>query len=169
MIDCKKETNFYLIVVLVLYCAIFSWFIIKYTLYSTLVQPIEKNGNKNCLNELKFCEVSRIYFRQMLKDSASILKNKKVLFLKKNIFQVVVSNYAKIDPTDGVCYHDFQWRFWWYRHCIILFNVNRAFYSKYILKNRFSFSFRFQGFLWNKILILICYSNLLISSLAIKK
>ena len=45
------------------------------------------------------------------KFQLSILKNKKVLFLKK-VFLAVVSKYAKRDPKDGVCCLNFPWRFW---------------------------------------------------------
>ena len=46
-----------------------------------------KNGNKNCLNELKFCEVSQnFFFKQMLKVSAFYLEKQKSFIPKKYIF-----------------------------------------------------------------------------------
>ena len=52
----------------------------------------------SCLIELKFCEVSRNSISNWtLKFQLSILKNKKVLFLK-----FFLSCTAKIDPKDGV-------------------------------------------------------------------
>ena len=54
--------------------------------FKAIRQKIEKNWNKNCLNELnelKFCEVSRNSISNSCwKFQLSILKNKKVLFLK---------------------------------------------------------------------------------------
>ena len=58
---------------------------------------------------MKFCEVSRNSISNWTwKFQFSILKNKKVLFLK-NYF---LSRTAKIDPKDGVSRPNFQWRFW---------------------------------------------------------
>ena len=37
---------------------------------------------------------------------------KNSFFLKKKLTYAVVSKYAKIGPTDGACYPDFQWSFW---------------------------------------------------------
>jgi hypothetical protein len=71
-----------------------------------------KIENNNCLNELKFCEVSRnSILNKFWKFQLSILKNKKVLFINF-FFQAVVSKYAKIDPKYGTCCPNFQWRFW---------------------------------------------------------
>ena len=62
-----------------------------------------KNENKKCLNklrELKFCEVSGNSFsNRRWKFQLSIIKNKKVLFLKKNF----LSRTTKIHPKNGVC------------------------------------------------------------------
>ena len=61
-----------------------------------------------CLIELKFCEVSRNSIsNRCWKFQLSILKNKKVLFLKKYF----LSRTAMIDPKDGVSRPNFQWRF----------------------------------------------------------
>ena len=58
--------------------------------FNSIRQPIKKNGNSNCLkklNELKFCEVSRNPISNWTwKFQHSILKNKKVLLLKKIFF-----------------------------------------------------------------------------------
>ena len=58
--------------------------------FNSIRQLIKKHENNNCLNklnELKFCEVSRIKISNWTwKFQLSILKNKKVLFLKKIIF-----------------------------------------------------------------------------------
>ena len=62
---------------------------------------------------LEFCEVSgNSISNRCWKFQLSILKNKKVLFLKKYIFLAVVFKYAKRDPKDGICCLNFQWRFW---------------------------------------------------------
>ena len=70
--------------------------------FNSIRQPIKKDENKNCLNkqnELKFCEVSRNSISNWTwKFQFSILKNKKVLFLKN----ILLSRTAKIDPKDGV-------------------------------------------------------------------
>ena len=77
-----------------------------------------------CLIELKFCEVSRNSFsNRSWKFQLSILKNKKVLFLKKNIFLAVVSKHAKIIPKDGASRPNFQWRFWKEQLKITLTNI----------------------------------------------
>ena len=59
--------------------------------FNSIRQPIKKDENNNCLNklnELKFCEVSRILISNWTwKFQLSILKNKKVLFLKKIFFK----------------------------------------------------------------------------------
>ena len=52
----------------------------------------------------------------MLKVSAFYLEKQKSCIPKKNIFQAEVSKYAKIDPKDGACSPNFQWRFWFYLH-----------------------------------------------------
>ena len=58
---------------------------------------------------MKFCEVSRNSIsNRYWKFQLSILKNKKVLFLKKYF----LSRTAKIDPKDGVSRPNFQWWFW---------------------------------------------------------
>ena len=58
--------------------------------FNSIRQPIKKDENNNCLkklNVLKFCEVSRILISNWTwKFQLSILKNKKVLFLKKIFF-----------------------------------------------------------------------------------
>ena len=59
--------------------------------FNSIRQPIKKHENNNCLNklnELKFCEVSQILISNWTwKFQLSILKNKKVLFLKKIFFR----------------------------------------------------------------------------------
>ena len=63
---------------------------------------MKKDENNNCLNklnELRFCEVSSNSISNWTwKFQLSILKNKKVLFLK-NLF---LGRSTKIDPKDGV-------------------------------------------------------------------
>ena len=58
--------------------------------FNSIRQPIKKHENNNCLNklnELKFCEVSRNSIsNRCWKFQLSILKNKKVLSLKKIFF-----------------------------------------------------------------------------------
>ena len=60
----------------------------------------KKDENNNCLNnlnELKFCEVSRILIsNRTWKFQLSILKNKKVLFLKKIYFKPLSISKQKI-------------------------------------------------------------------------
>ena len=61
----------------------------------------------NKLNEFKFCEVSRIEISTWTwKFQLSILKNKKVIFLKKNIFYAVPPWYIQKMPSQ------FSRRFW---------------------------------------------------------
>ena len=59
--------------------------------FNTIRQLIKKDENNNCLkklNELKFCEDSRILISNWTwKFQLSSLKNKKVLFLKKIFFK----------------------------------------------------------------------------------
>ena len=59
--------------------------------FNSIRQPREKNVNNNCLNELndlKQCEVSRnLFANRCWKFQLSIMKNKKVLFLKKSFFK----------------------------------------------------------------------------------
>ena len=59
--------------------------------FNSIRQPIKKDENNNCLNklnELKFCEVSQNSISNWTwKFQLSILKNKKVLFLKKKFFK----------------------------------------------------------------------------------
>ena len=59
--------------------------------FNSIRQPIKKDENNNCLkklNELKFCEDSRILISNWTwKFQLSSLKNKKVLFLKKIFFK----------------------------------------------------------------------------------
>ena len=69
--------------------------------FSSIRQPIENN---NCLNELRFCEVSQKSISSRCSISFLSWKTKKFYSLK-NIF------YAKIDPKDGTCCLNFQWRF----------------------------------------------------------
>ena len=58
---------------------------------------------------MKFCEVSwNSISNRYWKFQLPILKNKKVLFLKKYF----LSHTAKKDPKDGVSRPNFQWRFW---------------------------------------------------------
>ena len=58
---------------------------------------------------MKFCEVSwNSISNRCWKFQLPILKNKKVLFLKKYF----LSHTAKKDPKDGVSRPNFQWRFW---------------------------------------------------------
>ena len=65
--------------------------------FNSIGQLIKKMKIK--LNELKVCEVSRILISNWTwKFQLSILKNKKVLFLKK----FFLSRTTKIDPKDGV-------------------------------------------------------------------
>ena len=67
--------------------------------FNSIRQPIKKNENKNSLNklnELKFSEVSRILISNWTwKFQISILKNKKVLFLKKYILSRCQSQNKK--------------------------------------------------------------------------
>ena len=87
-----------------------SWNLTKFQLNQTIKR---KNVNNNCLKELKFCEVSQnSILSRCWKFQLSILKNKTSFIPKKDIFQVVFSNYAKIVPKDGACCPNFQWRFW---------------------------------------------------------
>ena len=80
------------------------WDLTKSQLNQTTDRKNDNNNWLNELNELKFCEVSQ---KSMLKVLLFYLvKGKKVLFLKNIYF------YAKIDPKDGACCPDFQWRFW---------------------------------------------------------
>ena len=76
------------------------------------IRKLIKNANNNCLNklnELKFCEVSLYSIsNRCWKFQLAILKNKKVLFLKKYF----LSCTAKIDPKDGVSRLNLQRRFW---------------------------------------------------------
>ena len=79
---------------------------------NSIRQSIEKMKINNCLNklnELKCGEVSRNSIsNRCWKFQLSILKNKKVLFLKKYL----LSRIAKVDPKDGFSRPNFQWRFW---------------------------------------------------------
>ena len=85
-----------------------SWNLTKFQLNQTTDRKNENNNCLNKLNELKFCEVSRNSIsNRFWKFQLSILKNKKVLFLKKYF----LSHIAKIDPKDGVSCPNFQWRF----------------------------------------------------------
>ena len=75
--------------------------------FNSIRQLIKKHENNNCLsklNELKFCEVSRILISNWTwKFQLSILKNKKVLFLKKYF----LGRTTKVDPKDGVYWLNF--------------------------------------------------------------
>ena len=52
--------------------------------FNLIRESIEKNENSNCLNEMTFCEISRNSIsNRCWKFKISILKNKKVLSLKK--------------------------------------------------------------------------------------
>ena len=85
----------------------FSWNITKFQLNQTTDR---KNENNNCLNELKFCEVSRSSIsNRWWKFQLWILKNKKVLLLKK----YSLGHTSKIDPKDGISCPNFEWRFWY--------------------------------------------------------
>ena len=80
--------------------------------FNSIRQPIKKDENNNCLkklNVLKFCEDSRILISNWTwKFQLSILKNKKVLFLKKFFFKPLsISKQKKLClPTQ------FSRRFW---------------------------------------------------------
>ena len=80
----------------------------------TRYQSPKPSGINNCLNklnELKFCEVSQILISNWTwKFQLSLLKNKKVLFLKKYF----LGRTAKIHPKDGVCRLNFPEGFDWY-------------------------------------------------------
>ena len=91
--------------------------------FNSIRQPIKKHENNNCLNklnELKFCEVSRILISNWTwKFQLSILKNKKVLFLKKIFFWPYRQDTSK------------RWR--------VLSQFSRRFWEKYpiLLVTRF--------------------------------
>ena len=59
----------------------------------------------------------------MLKVSAFYLEKQKSFIPKNNIFQAVVSKYAKIDSKDGAYCPNFQWRFWWVQATFASFQV----------------------------------------------
>ena len=86
-----------------------GWKKISLNLTKFKLNPTTHRNNKNnyCLNkvnELKFCEVSwNSISNRYWKFQLSILKNKKVFFLKK------ISCNAKIDDVSRP---NFQWRFW---------------------------------------------------------
>ena len=78
----------------------------KNTHYNELQKLVDEKG---LLSFLKFCEISKnSSSHRYWKFQLSILKNKKVLFLKKYF----LSRTAKVDPKDGVSRSNFQWRFW---------------------------------------------------------
>ena len=82
-----------------------SWNLTKFQLNQTTNR---KNRNNNCLNELKFCEVSRNSIsNRCWKFQLSILRNKNVLFLKRNY---AVFNIKTIKAL-FVYWPNFQWRF----------------------------------------------------------
>ena len=86
--------------------------------FNSIRQSIEKNKNNNCLNELnelKFCEVSRNSFsKRFWKFQLSILKNKKVLFLKKKFFKPL-----SISKQKKLCLlTQFSRGFWLLPYCI---------------------------------------------------
>ena len=59
---------------------------------------------------MKFCWVSRNSIsNRCSKLQLAILKNKKILFLKKYFLSLT----TMIDPKDGVTRPSFKWRFWW--------------------------------------------------------
>ena len=77
--------------------------------FNSIWQPREKMY-VNCLNELTLREVSQNSFsNRCWKFQLSILKSKKVLFLKK-MFLALVSKHAKIIPKDGASLPNLQWR-----------------------------------------------------------
>ena len=83
--------------------------------FSSSRQPIEKNLNKSCLcelNELEFCEASQNpKSNRCWKFQLSILKNKKVLFLKKYDLSHMVRIILFLTnscPLDGAI---LEWRF----------------------------------------------------------
>ena len=77
-----------------------SWNLTKFQLNQTTDRKNENNNCLNELNELKFCEVSRNSIsNRCWKFQLSILKNEKVLFLKK----IFLGRTAKVHPKDGVC------------------------------------------------------------------
>ena len=59
-----------------------------------------------------FVRFHEILFQRNAESFSFILKNKKVLFLKRYFLSRKVSKYAKIDPKDGAYCPNFQWRFW---------------------------------------------------------
>ena len=81
----------------------------KFQLNQTTERKIQKKNLIN-LNESEFCEVSQKYLsNRFLKFQLSILKNKKVFYLKK------LSNSSTISKQKGFVYRpNFQWRFWYY-------------------------------------------------------
>ena len=65
-----------------------SWNLTKFQLNQTTDRKNENNNCLNQLNELKFCEVSwNSVSNRCWKFQLSVLKNKKVLFLKKIFFR----------------------------------------------------------------------------------
>ena len=89
-----------------------SWILTKIQLKQITDRKNENRNYLNKLNELKFCEVSRNSFSNICwKFQLSILKNQKILFLKKN-FLPVVFKYAKRYPKDGISCCNFQLKFW---------------------------------------------------------
>ena len=80
--------------------------------FNSIRQHIEKNENNNCLNkmnELKFCEVSwNSFSNRFWKFQLSILKNRKILFLKKLFFKPLSISKQK----SFVYWLNFPGRFW---------------------------------------------------------
>ena len=79
--------------------------------FNSIRQLIKKDENNNCLNKLnewKFCEVSQILISNWTwKFLLSILKNKKVLFLKKYSFGHRQYQNKKALFTDSIFREDF--------------------------------------------------------------
>ena len=67
--------------------------------FNSIKQPIGK------------LEITIVWMSWMSWNFVRFRENEKVLFLKKR-FQAEVSECAKIDPKNGACCPNFQWRFW---------------------------------------------------------
>ena len=99
-------------------------------------------------DELKFCKVSRNSISNWTWEfQLSILKNKKVLFLKQYFLGCSLS-YAKIVPKDGTCCPNFQWSFWTsaFRLCSEAVNIcgsvtSHSAFGKNLLSPDFLFCF----------------------------
>ena len=86
-----------------------SWNLTKFQLIQLIQTIVIFIFSIGCLIELKFCEVSRNSFsNRCWKFQLSILKNKKVLFLKKYF----LSRCQYQNKKNFVYWPNFQWRFW---------------------------------------------------------